>query len=73
MDDAVTWQTAKTRELLESKMQARLDTLSKWCQNKNIIINTNKTVVMVNDLLNEITLQHKGKEIETVPKTTYLN
>ena len=73
MDDAVTWQTAKTRERLESKMQARLDTLSKWCQNKNIIINTDKTVVMVNDLLNEITLQHKGKEIETVPKTTYLN
>ena len=31
-----------------------------------------QAVVIVNDLLNEITLQHKVKEIETVPKTTYL-
>ena len=69
MDDAVTWSVMKTREKLERAMQTKLDCLGKWCNTKNIIINTDKTVVMVNDMLNEITLQHQGKDINTVAKT----
>ena len=72
MDDTTLWHTAHTRERLQNKMQTSLSILHSWCKKNHIAINPSKTVVMVNDLNNEITLELDGHEITTVHKTRYL-
>ena len=72
MDDTALWQTAKSRESLEIAMQHDLTILHKWCVKNHVVINTDKTVVMVNDLDNEVTLELEGKLIKTVKPTKYL-
>ena len=72
MDDTAMWKTERTRELLEERMQEDLDRIHQWCTENHIVINSEKTVVMVNDLDNEITLEINKKPIHTVKKTRYL-
>ena len=72
MDDAALWETAKSRESLEKNMQNKLDTLNSWCKGSHIVINASKTVAMVNDLNNEITLDLGDEQIYSVDKTKYL-
>ena len=72
MDDAALWDTAKSRESLEKIMQKKLDLLNSWCKDSYIVINASKTVAMVNDRNNEITLDLGDEQIFSVDKTKYL-
>ena len=72
MDDTALWRTESTRENLEERLQADLSLVSEWCKVNHVVINTDKTVIMVNDLNNEITLDLENQEIHTVQKTRYL-
>ena len=72
MDDTALWRTDTTREMLEKRLQSDLNIIYHWCKNNHILINTDKTVIMVNDLNNEITLEIDQQTIHTVPYTRYL-
>ena len=72
MDDTALWRTEPTRGHLEERLQADLSIISEWCKVNHVVINTDKTVIMVNDLNNEITLDLDNQEIHTVQKTRYL-